>query len=118
MPAQNSRLLANRKLAPIEVLLGCLVVASGLSLLLSKQAQKLLRALGWQRHQVRIVPVLIAPIVQQRALRGNRKPSLIHSQEELQNFTGLISPRPRPNVLHLDQHGGPLVAAKQFDSPM
>src|SRR5580693_9098135 len=72
----RARVTGNPEVIPWMPALMCL-------LFLPEQTEELLRALYRQRHEVGVVLFLIAGNRQQRALRCDREPAVIHSNQEL-----------------------------------
>ena|SRR6266481_3563373 len=72
--------------------------------ILPKKTKEFLRTFHGQGHQVCFIRFLIVPNRQQRTLRCDRKPAVVHSNQELNNFFRCVSPRFRAWVLHFPQN--------------
>jgi hypothetical protein len=74
---------------------------------LPEQAKEFLRALHRYRHQVRVVRFLIAGNGQQRALRGEREPAIVHSNQVLNDSQRRITSQTCSNVQHFGENRRP-----------
>src|SRR5882672_11719049 len=84
-----------------------------LVLFLPEETKKTLSALDRQRHEIRIVGFLIAGDGQQRPLRRDREPAIVHSNQESDDFPRRVPPWLRSNVLNLCQNRWPRFSVQE-----